>query len=66
MEESYDVKNYQRFDHEYLLSTMEEPKKMEVTNQDTTELDTGLRRRLRNEWMKYDEYWTYDTTHFKI
>ncbi|XP_013914969.1 PREDICTED: coiled-coil domain-containing protein 107 isoform X2 [Thamnophis sirtalis] len=49
MEESYSVKKYQRFDHECLLSTMEEPKKMEVTNQDTTELDTGLRRRLRNE-----------------
>ncbi|XP_032077813.1 coiled-coil domain-containing protein 107 [Thamnophis elegans] len=47
MEESYSVKKYQRFDHECLLSTMEEPKKMD--NQDTTELDTGLRRRLRNE-----------------
>ncbi|XP_034259450.1 coiled-coil domain-containing protein 107 [Pantherophis guttatus] len=49
MEESYGIKKYQRFDHEYLLSTMEEPKKMEVTNRDITELDTGLRRRLRNE-----------------
>lgn len=49
MEESYGVKKYQRFDHEYLLSTMEEPKKMEVTNRDITELDIGLRRRLRNE-----------------
>ncbi|XP_007440070.1 coiled-coil domain-containing protein 107 [Python bivittatus] len=49
MEEPHGVKNYQHFDHEYLLSSMEEPKKTEVTNQDVTELDTGLRRRLRNE-----------------
>ncbi|ETE66786.1 Transcription initiation factor TFIID subunit 4 [Ophiophagus hannah] len=49
MEESYGVKKYQRFDHDYLLSTMEKAKKIEVTNQDIKELDTGLRRRLRNE-----------------
>lgn len=49
MEEFYGIKKYQHFDHEYLLSTMEKPKKMEVTNQDITELNIGLRRRLRNE-----------------
>lgn len=49
MEESYGIKKYQHFDHEYLLSTMEEPKKTEITNQDVTELNIGLRRRLRNE-----------------
>ncbi|XP_015675159.1 coiled-coil domain-containing protein 107 [Protobothrops mucrosquamatus] len=48
-EEFYGIKKYQHFDHEYLLSTMEKPKKMEVTNQDITELNIGLRRRLRNE-----------------
>ncbi|XP_026523497.1 coiled-coil domain-containing protein 107 [Notechis scutatus] len=49
MEESYGVKKYQHFDHDYLLSTMEKAKKIEVTNQDIKELDTGLRRRFRNE-----------------
>ncbi|XP_020660090.3 coiled-coil domain-containing protein 107 [Pogona vitticeps] len=51
-EEHYDEEEYKYCQHDFLFGSVGNPVKMEVaeiSNQDTAELETGLRRRVRNE-----------------